>query len=153
MRDVGKGAAVYKRRVVLQSLHKVRLHRVFEQHGHWARRENRIRTDRLAIAGVANHDAAQTRLQIIHIRGQAENGHHFRGNGNIEAILAAEGLNMGDIVKCMVFLTDMDRFGEMNAVYADAFDDAAPARSAYQVVRLPKDALVEIEAIAVEREH
>ncbi|MGH1483891.1 MAG: Rid family detoxifying hydrolase [Geminicoccales bacterium] len=72
---------------------------------------------------------------------------------NIEAILAAEGLNMGDVVKCMVFLTDMDRFGEMNAVYADAFDDAAPARSAYQVVRLPKDALVEIEAIAVEREH
>jgi 2-iminobutanoate/2-iminopropanoate deaminase len=72
---------------------------------------------------------------------------------NIEAILAAEGLNMGDIVKCMVFLTDMDRFGEMNAVYADAFDDAAPARSAYQVVRLPKDALGEIEAIAVEREH
>ena len=72
---------------------------------------------------------------------------------NIEAILAAEGLDMDDVVKCMVFLTDMDRFGEMNAVYADAFGDAAPARSAYQVVRLPKDAKVEIEAIAVEREH
>ena len=72
---------------------------------------------------------------------------------NIEAILAAEGLDMDDVVKCMVFLTDMDRFGEMNAVYADAFGNAAPARSAYQVVRLPKDAKVEIEAIAVEREH
>lgn len=71
---------------------------------------------------------------------------------NIKAILAAEGLDMDDVVKCMVFLTDMDRFGEMNTVYADAFGDAAPARSAYQVVRLPKDAKVEIEAIAVERE-
>lgn len=70
---------------------------------------------------------------------------------NIKAILAAEGLDMTDIVKCMVFITDMDQFAEMNGVYADAFDDAAPARSAYQVVRLPKDAKVEIEAIAVER--
>ena len=68
---------------------------------------------------------------------------------NIEAILKVEGLGMGNIVKCMVFLTDMDAFGEMNAVYADAFQDAPPARSAYQVVRLPKDAKVEIEAIAV----
>ncbi len=70
---------------------------------------------------------------------------------NIKAILGAEGLDMTDIVKCMVFITDMDKFGDMNGVYAEAFDDAAPARSAYQVVRLPKDALVEIEAIAVER--
>ena len=69
--------------------------------------------------------------------------------GNIEAILASEGGGMGDIVKCMVFLTDMDQFGEMNAVYAGAFETAPPARSAYQVVRLPKDAKVEIEAIAV----
>lgn len=68
---------------------------------------------------------------------------------NIEAILAAEGLNMGHVVKCMVFLTDMDQFGEMNTVYASAFENAPPARSAYQVVRLPKDAKVEIEAIAV----
>ena len=68
---------------------------------------------------------------------------------NIEAILASEGLNMGHIVKCMVFITDMDQFGEMNAVYAKAFETNPPARSAYQVVRLPKDAKVEIEAIAV----
>lgn len=70
---------------------------------------------------------------------------------NIKAILAAQGLDMTDIVKCMVFITDMDKFTEMNEVYADAFDDSAPARSAYQVVRLPKDAKVEIEAIAVMR--
>lgn len=67
---------------------------------------------------------------------------------NIKAILASEGLGMADVVKCMVFLTDMDTFAEMNTVYAAAFDDQAPARSAYQVVRLPKDAKVEIEAIA-----
>lgn len=70
---------------------------------------------------------------------------------NIKAILSAEGLDMSDVVKCMVFLTDMDQFGEMNAVYAEAFSEAAPARSAYQVVRLPKDAQVEIEAIAAVR--
>lgn len=68
---------------------------------------------------------------------------------NIAAILAASGLGMGDVVKTTVFLTDMDRFAEMNAVYAEAFEGDAPARSAFQVVRLPKDALVEIEAIAV----
>ncbi len=68
---------------------------------------------------------------------------------NIEAILASEGLTMGHIVKCMVFITDMDQFGEMNAVYARAFETNPPARSAYQVVRLPKDAKDEIEAIAV----
>jgi 2-iminobutanoate/2-iminopropanoate deaminase len=68
---------------------------------------------------------------------------------NIKAILAAEELTMDDVVNCMVFITDMDTFAEMNAVYASAFGDAAPARSAYQVVRLPKDAKVEIEAIAV----
>lgn len=70
---------------------------------------------------------------------------------NIKAILGAQSLDMTDVVKCMVFLTDMDKFAEMNEVYAGAFDEAAPARSAYQVVRLPKDAKVEIEAIAVER--
>ena len=68
---------------------------------------------------------------------------------NVRAILASEGLEMSAVVKAMVFLTDMDRFAEMNEVYASVFDDAPPARSAYQVVRLPKDALVEVEVIAL----
>lgn len=68
---------------------------------------------------------------------------------NIEAVLAEAGCSMADVVKTTVFLTDMDRFGEMNEVYATAFPDPAPARSAYQVSRLPKAVLVEIEAIAV----
>lgn len=68
---------------------------------------------------------------------------------NIAAILAARGLTMSDVVKTTVFLTDMDRFAEMNEVYGAAFPGDAPARSAFQVVRLPKDALVEIECIAI----
>lgn len=68
---------------------------------------------------------------------------------NIEAILASVGCAMTDVVKTTVFLTDMTQFGVMNEVYAAAFATQPPARSAYQVVRLPKDVLVEIEAIAV----
>ena len=71
---------------------------------------------------------------------------------NVRAILAAEGLGLDSIVKTMVFLTDMDRFGEMNEVYESMLGGSPPARSAYQVVRLPKDALVEIEAIALSSE-
>lgn len=71
---------------------------------------------------------------------------------NIQAILASEGLALDTVVKTMVFLTDMEQFGEMNGVYAEHFGAAPPARSAYQVVRLPKDALVEIEAIALVKE-
>ena len=68
---------------------------------------------------------------------------------NVRAILASEGLEMSAVVKAMVFLTDMDRFAEMNEVYASVFEHAPPARSAYQVVRLPKDALIEVEVIAL----
>ena len=70
---------------------------------------------------------------------------------NIAAILRADDLGLDAVLKCMVFLTDMDSFSEMNEVYAQSFPGAAPARSAYQVVRLPKDAKVEIEAIALAR--
>ena len=53
------------------------------------------------------------------------------------------------MVKTTVFLRDMDDFGAMNAVYAEFFTEDFPARSAVQVARLPKDAAVEIEAVAV----
>ncbi|WP_029031708.1 RidA family protein [Salinarimonas rosea] len=72
-----------------------------------------------------------------------------RALDNIAAILDAEGLTLADVMKCMVFLTDMDTFSEMNAVYAGYFPSSPPARSAYQVVKLPKGAKVEIEAIAL----
>jgi 2-iminobutanoate/2-iminopropanoate deaminase len=68
---------------------------------------------------------------------------------NVKGILVAAGVNMHQVVKTTVFLKDMNDFAAMNEVYAKYFTSAPPARSTVQVSRLPKDALVEIEAIAV----
>ena len=69
---------------------------------------------------------------------------------NVKAILAEAGLGMDRVVKTTVFLSDMNNFAAMNGVYAQFFTEGNyPARSAVEVARLPKDALVEIEAIAV----
>ncbi len=68
---------------------------------------------------------------------------------NIKAILAEAGCTVDNIVKTTVFLADMSLFGEMNEVYAQQFGSAFPARSAFAVKELPKQALVEIEVIAV----
>lgn len=66
---------------------------------------------------------------------------------NVKAILEEAGLTMDDVVKTTVFLSDMNNFTAMNEVYATFFT-SFPARSAVEVARLPKDALVEIEVIA-----
>ena len=69
---------------------------------------------------------------------------------NVKAILAQAGLTMDDVIKTTVFLSDMNNFVPMNEVYAEFFTEGSyPARSAVEVARLPKDAMVEIEAIAV----
>lgn len=68
---------------------------------------------------------------------------------NIKHILGAAGLDMNHIVKTTVLLADMSLFGEMNKVYATFFQGNCPARCAFAVKSLPKDALVEIECIAV----
>jgi len=68
---------------------------------------------------------------------------------NIKAVLSAAGANINNIVKTTVFLEDMSLFGAMNDVYAAQFNDIFPARSAFAVKTLPKNALVEIEVIAV----
>ena len=68
---------------------------------------------------------------------------------NIQAILAEAGLSMDNIIKTTVFLKDMNDFAEMNSAYAAVFEKDPPARSAVEVARLPKDAAVEIEAIAI----
>ena len=68
---------------------------------------------------------------------------------NIKAILEAAGLTMDQVIKTTVFLRDMNDFAAMNGVYATFFTGACPARSAVQVARLPKDAMIEIECIAV----
>ena len=67
---------------------------------------------------------------------------------NVRAVLAAAGAGLENVVKTTVFLTDMNDFAAMNAVYTEFFKENCPARSAVQVVRLPKDVKVEIEAIA-----
>ena len=68
---------------------------------------------------------------------------------NVKAILEAAGLTMDSVVKTTVFLSDMNNFAAMNEVYATFFSEGNyPARSAVEVARLPKDALVEIEVIA-----
>lgn len=67
---------------------------------------------------------------------------------NIKAILEAEGLGMDKVVKTTVFLSDMNNFVKMNEVYKTFFQGNFPARSAVQAARLPKDALIEIEAVA-----
>lgn len=68
---------------------------------------------------------------------------------NVQAVLAAAGLTMENVIKTTVFLKDMNDFAAMNEVYATFFTGNPPARSAVEVARLPKDVLVEIEAIAV----
>ncbi|MCB9678863.1 MAG: RidA family protein [Alphaproteobacteria bacterium] len=70
---------------------------------------------------------------------------------NLSAVLEAAGASLSTVVKCTVFLTSMDDFAAMNAVYAEFFGDHRPARAAVEVSRLPKDVDVEIDAIAVVR--
>lgn len=67
---------------------------------------------------------------------------------NLKAILDEAGYSMSDVVKTSVFLSDMNNFADMNAVYATFFVEPYPARAAVEVARLPKDVMVEIEAIA-----
>ncbi|MDD3253138.1 MAG: RidA family protein [Lachnospiraceae bacterium] len=67
---------------------------------------------------------------------------------NVQAILKQSGMEMSDVAKTTVLLKDIADFAAMNAVYAKFFTENCPARAAFQVAALPKDALVEIEAIA-----
>jgi len=68
---------------------------------------------------------------------------------NLQAVLAAGGSSLGHVVRTTVYLADMNDFGAMNEVYAAFFGDPAPARSTVQAARLPRDARIEIDAIAI----
>lgn len=70
---------------------------------------------------------------------------------NLKAVLEAGGASMGTVVRTTVFLKSMDDFPRVNAIYAEAFGDHRPARACVEVSRLPKDVLVEIDAIAEAR--
>ncbi len=67
---------------------------------------------------------------------------------NVKAILAQAGCTLENVVKTTVFLKDMNDFAAVNDMYGRYFTAACPARACFEVARLPKDALVEIEAIA-----
>jgi len=67
---------------------------------------------------------------------------------NLLAVLRSGGASATSVLKTTVYLKDMNDFPAMNAVYAEFFKEAPPARSTIEVARLPKDALVEIEAVA-----
>lgn len=68
--------------------------------------------------------------------------------GNLVALVEASGSSVDKIVKTTVFIKNMDDFGKINAIYADFFKEPYPARSCVEVARLPKDVLIEIEAVA-----
>jgi 2-iminobutanoate/2-iminopropanoate deaminase len=68
---------------------------------------------------------------------------------NVLAIVEEAGLKKEDIVRCTVFMTNLSDFSQMNEVYSSFFGEHKPARAAVEVRRLPKDVMVEIDAIAV----
>jgi 2-iminobutanoate/2-iminopropanoate deaminase len=72
-----------------------------------------------------------------------------RALDNVGALLTAAGLSFTDVVRTTVFLADMNDFAAMNDVYSTFFSEPYPARSTVQAARLPRDARIEIDAIAV----
>jgi 2-iminobutanoate/2-iminopropanoate deaminase len=68
---------------------------------------------------------------------------------NLTAILEAAGCSLQNVVKTTIYLTNLDDFSRLNQVYAEYFGEVKPARATVQVARLPREVLVEIEAIAV----
>jgi len=68
---------------------------------------------------------------------------------NIKGVLESQGLGMEDVVKATIFLKDIGNFNQVNEVYAAYFPSSPPARSTVEVAKLPRDADIEIEAIAL----
>ncbi len=68
---------------------------------------------------------------------------------NMKNVLSAAGCNLHDIIKTTIFLKDISSFAQVNAIYEKKLEGHKPARSTVEVSRLPKDALVEIECIAI----
>jgi len=70
---------------------------------------------------------------------------------NLKHVLRSAGLELQSVVKTTVFLKDIHEFSNMNKIYAEYFKDQPPARSAFEVAELPKNARIEIEAIAIKQ--
>ena len=94
-------------------------------------------------SGVIPINPATNELVTGSIEVQAE-----QAIGNLAALLEAAGTSVDNVVKTVVFIKNMDDFGKVNEIYAKYFTKDFPARSCVEVARLPKDVLIEIEAIA-----
>ncbi|MDB5088935.1 MAG: putative endoribonuclease [Mucilaginibacter sp.] len=97
----------------------------------------------LYCSGQTPVDPITMKIESEEIEGQTQ-----RALKNLEQVLIAAGLSLSNLVKVNVFITDMDHFPKMNAVYAEMLGDHRPARSTIAVKGLPYNALVEIECIA-----
>lgn len=103
-----------------------------------------IKADRFVfVSGQLPIDPSTGNFAAGEIKGQTE-----QSIKNLVAILKEAGCSLNDVVKTTVFLADINDFAAMNEVYEKYFVSPCPARSAVQVANLPKNALVEIEAIA-----
>ena len=69
--------------------------------------------------------------------------------GNLVALVEASGAKKENVIKTVVFIKNMDDFGKVNQIYAEFFNQDCPARSCVEVARLPKDVLIEVEAIVL----
>ena len=96
------------------------------------------------ISGQIPVDPASGNIDAADIAGQTK-----QSLENIKAILEAAGAGMDSVVKTTVLVADINDFGAMNEVYKTYFAEPFPARAAFQAANLPKNAKVEIEAIAV----
>lgn len=96
------------------------------------------------VSGQLPIDPASGAFDAEDIQGQTR-----RSLENIRAILQAENLSLENVVKTTALLKNISDFAAMNQVYGQYFQGVCPARAAFQVAALPKDALVEIEAVAV----
>ena len=97
----------------------------------------------LFTSGMIPIDPATNTLVEGGIEVQAE-----RALQNVKALLEASGSSMDKVVKTVVFIKNMDDFAKVNEIYSKYFTDNYPARSCVEVARLPKDVLIEMEAIA-----
>jgi 2-iminobutanoate/2-iminopropanoate deaminase len=97
----------------------------------------------LFISGLLPIDPKSGQMVEMNIRAQT-----LQVMKNLEAVLEAASLEISNVVKTTIFLKDLGHFNEVNDIYGSFFVEIPPARSCIEVSRLPKDALIEIEAIA-----
>ena len=105
-----------------------------------------IAGDLIFVSGQIPFDPIGNKMVTGSIKDQTE-----QSLKNVKAIIEAAGATLADVVKCTVFLKDMNDFKDMNEVYATFFKENPPARAAVEVARLPLDVDVEIEAIALKQ--